>query len=342
MSAFTLRRGTNISHWLSQSKRRGAERRAFFTAVDVKRIADYGMDHLRLPIDEEQMWTEAGAPDAEAFDLLDQALDWARAQGLRAIVDLHIVRSHYFNQESQPALFTDPAEAAKFAGLWEQLSDRLRSRSVDDVAYELLNEPVARDPEDWNRVAAGAHAALRRREPGRTIVLGSNWFQMCDSFDRLAVPAGDPRLILSFHFYLPMLLTHYTAKWWREGGFYDGPVQYPGTPIPLDHFSRLDPDTALKLAPHNRPYSADAMLADIAKPLAVARKTGLPLHCGEFGVYQPAPRDARLAWYRDFVGVLEQHRIAWSNWDYKGNFGLVDNDGRDTGIAAGMLAAVRA
>jgi len=34
-----LRRGTNISHWLSQSARRGQERRRFFTRDDVRRIA---------------------------------------------------------------------------------------------------------------------------------------------------------------------------------------------------------------------------------------------------------------------------------------------------------------
>ena len=59
-SGFVVRRGTNLSHWLSQSRRRGAERRAFFTAADVRRLADWGFDHLRLPVDEEQLWTPDG------------------------------------------------------------------------------------------------------------------------------------------------------------------------------------------------------------------------------------------------------------------------------------------
>jgi endoglucanase len=50
---FEIRRGTNISHWLSQSRARGAERRAWFTEDDVQRIAGWGFDHIRLPIDEE-------------------------------------------------------------------------------------------------------------------------------------------------------------------------------------------------------------------------------------------------------------------------------------------------
>jgi aryl-phospho-beta-D-glucosidase BglC (GH1 family) len=46
----TVKRGTNISHWMSQSRRRGTERRAFFTRDDVRRIADWGFDHIRLPM----------------------------------------------------------------------------------------------------------------------------------------------------------------------------------------------------------------------------------------------------------------------------------------------------
>ena len=62
-SGFKVKRGTNISHWLSQSPRRGAERRAWFTREDVAWLAALGFDHVRLPIDEEQMWDANGKPD---------------------------------------------------------------------------------------------------------------------------------------------------------------------------------------------------------------------------------------------------------------------------------------
>ena len=48
--SFQVHRGTNISHWLSQSKQRGAARRAWFTREDVQYIANLryaaGFDHL--------------------------------------------------------------------------------------------------------------------------------------------------------------------------------------------------------------------------------------------------------------------------------------------------------
>ena len=87
-NGFAVRRGTNVSHWLSQSRRRGDERRGFFTREDVALAAKLGFDHLRIPVDEEQLFDESGRPIEEAFALLDAALDWCAEHRLRAIVDL--------------------------------------------------------------------------------------------------------------------------------------------------------------------------------------------------------------------------------------------------------------
>jgi len=334
---FSIKRGTNISHWLSQSDRRGAERKAFFTREDVKRIADWGFDHIRLPIDEEQMWDADGRQIGEAFSLMESALDWAEQSGLKTVVDLHILRSHNFISATEPTLFTDPAEAENFADLWHQLSVCLERRSKDRVAYELMNEAVATDPKDWNRVAMMAYQAIRAREPRRTIVLGSNRWNSALTFDELEVP-DDRNTILTFHYYLPMLITHYQANWWSESSLYEGPLQYPGQPIPAATLARLPEATRTRLAPLNTPYDRKTMIADFAKPLSVAKRSGLPLYCGEFGVYDKTPQPVRLAWYRDIVSAFKEHGIAWANWDYKGGFALV-KDGKSTGIAEALMGA---
>jgi len=331
-----IHRGTNISHWLSQSARRGDERREFFTREDVRRLAAWGFDHIRLPIDEEQMWDEAGRQIAEAFDLLDAALDWCREAGLKTIVDLHILRSHHFNAADKARLFTDPAEAQRLAGLWRELSDRLSGRPNELVGYELLNEAVAPDADDWNRVAGVAFKAIRELEPKRTIVLGSNRCNSAATFDRLRIP-DDGETILTFHYYRPMLITHYRAAWWAQGRDYAGPVQYPGRPIAAENL----PDVPASLREHldelNQPYDRGRMEADLTQPLAASRRTGLPLYCGEFGALHLTPAPARMAWYRDIISVLVAGGIAWANWDYKGGFGLIDSEGRTTGIAEILL-----
>jgi len=339
--ALNIHRGINISHWLSQSNRRGAERETWFTQADMERIAKWGFDHIRLPIDEVQMWDESGQPEAEAFGLLESALDWAEQAGLAVVVDLHILRSHFFNQSAEPKLFTDPAESEKFADLWRQLSKRLRGRPNANVAYELMNEAAATDPDDWNRVAMTAFQAIRALEPNRTIVLGSNRWNSVSTFDQLHVPE-DKNTILTFHFYHPMLITHHRAGWCPEGKMYNGPVQYPGSPIPSESLSqvvapKINRLIQLNLDELNKAYNRQSMVADFAKPLAVAQRTGLRLYCGEFGVINLAPQLVREAWYRDLVSVFNECQIDWALWDYKGAFGIIDSEGRSSGIAEVMF-----
>lgn len=341
--SLSIQRGTNISHWLSQSEERGIARRSYFTRGDMQRIADWGLDHIRLPIDEQQMWNVSGGQESEAFDLLDEALDWAHQAGLKAVVDLHILRSHFFISAEEPALFTDPAEPERFAGLWRQLSARLRKRPHNEVAYELLNEAVAADHDDWNRVARVAFQAIRELEPRRTIVLGSNRWNSALTFDKLIVP-DDENTILTFHFYLPMLITHHRAQWCPEGRMYGGPIQYPGQPIPDEYLPQvnlpaLERLVKLDLAEANKPYNRNCMAADIRKAVEVMQQTGLPLYCGEFGPISLAPLPIRKAWLRDLISLFEEFGIGWANWDYKSNdFGMVNTRGEETGIAEAMFS----
>jgi endoglucanase len=320
------KRGTNISHWLSQSGRRGAERRAWFTREDVAFLAGLGFDHLRIPIDEEQMWNQSGQPEAEAFALLNQALDWCAEYKLNAIVDLHILRSHHFNERERP-LWTKPEAQEQFFRCWRELSEALQNRPLDTVAYELMNEPVADNPEDWNKLVGRAVAVIRAKEPRRVILIGSNKWQSPDTFDQLKVPENDPNILLSFHFYEPFLLTHHTASWTTIGG-YKGPVKYPGQTVNEADLAGVSDSLAQEIRRRNGKWDRARIMARLSKPLALARRTGLPLYCGEWGCLPAVPRESRLAWYRDMVSVLTEKGIGWATWDYKGGFGLRKRDGK--------------
>ena len=324
-TTFTIRRGTNIAHWLSQSEKRGEERRAFFQEKDVAYLADLGFDHLRIPVDEEQLFNEAGGVETEAMDLLHQAIRWCQAHQLRVVVDLHILRSHHFNEKEKP-LWTEPAAQERFFDLWRTLSSELRQYPTALVAYELMNEPVADDPDDWNRLVSKAVAIIREQEPTRTIVIGSNRWQSADTFDQLNVPTGDPHILLSFHFYEPFLLTHYQASW-TDIAEYDGPVHYPGMIVQPEELTEVSAAVAQEIKPRIREYSKQTLEQMMEKPLRIAESLNLPLYCGEWGVIAKAPDADRLRWYQDMVQLFERHNIAYANWNYKSdNFGLVNGE----------------
>lgn len=326
MDTFKINRGINISHWLSQSTRRGAERLAWFTANDVKLIASLGFDHIRLPVDEEQLWDEKGNREEEAFALLHDAIKWCSDNSLRVIVDLHIIRSHHFNLPGK-TLWVDPAEQDKLVNLWEQLSDELGDYPNGLVAYEIMNEAVADDPDDWNRLLGRTISKIREKEPERTIVAGSNMWQSVNTFPDLVIPANDENLILSFHFYLPFAFTHYKAGW-TDLKDYTGSVHYPGEIISTDELSMQPEEIQKKLQWVEFNYNRDSMIADIQTPVKYAKSHRLSLYCGEFGCYPTVDHDERLLWYRDFRSALEEYGISWAAWDYKGGFGIVDREGK--------------
>lgn len=319
---FDIKRGVNISHWLSQSGRRGAEREAFFTKDDVEQIAGFGYDHIRLPIDEEQMWDEEGNKETRAFELLHEAIGWALEFDLRLIVDLHIIRSHHFNAPENP-LWTDRDEQLKFVDMWRNLSTELKDYPLDMVAYELMNEAVADDPGDWNNLVAETVEALRELEPSRKIVIGSNRWQSVNTFPDLVIPENDPHIILSFHFYEPFLLTHHQASWTHIRD-YKGPVNYPGLSVDPADLEGLPEDVVTAVGNHNRVYTIESMEEMIMIPVRYAMEHNLPLYCGEWGSLPNVDRGMMLQWYADVREILEKHEIAWANWDYKGGFGVVN------------------
>jgi endoglucanase len=327
VTKFEVFRGTNIAHWLSQSRNRGIERETFFTREDVLAIAEMGFDHIRLPIDEEQMWDEQGNRNEDAFQLMTNCIDWCAETNLRVIVDLHILRSHHFNAEEKP-LWTDPAEQEKFYDLWRDLSATLSVYPNSLVAYELMNEAVADDPELWNNLVANAVKALREIEPYRTIVIGSNRWQSVGTFDELKVPANDTNIILSFHFYEPFLLTHWNASWTGLRD-YEGPVHYPGIILTQEEFDAL-PEKMKEAAKGwtGREFDKNWILDEWQKPIKKAKELGLPLYCGEFGIITGPEKDDMLRWYQDMIDLFEENGIGYANWNYKsGSFGLLDGEG---------------
>jgi endoglucanase len=325
---FPLKKGVNISHWLSQSRVRGQERASFFTREDVDFIAEIGYDHIRIPIDEEQMWDENGTKESEAFMLLHNAIGWAFDNNLKVIVDLHILRSHHFNETEKP-LWTEPSAQERFFECWQDLSSELGKYPMDKLAYELMNEPVADDPEAWNVLVGKAAAVVRKSEPERFLVIGSNRWQSVDTFDDLKVPENDPYIILSFHFYHPFLLTHHEASWTSIGD-YTGPVKYPGKLIEdKDIQSIADENLRKHISDQNHFYNIDSLEKLMEKPIRKSKELNLQLYCGEWGCLPTVPRESFLQWYGDMRTILEKHEIGWTNWDYKGGFGVVNRSNNE-------------
>lgn len=329
---FELGHGVNASHWLAQHFDTLPSKNEFFTKEDVLFLKKEGFDHLRIPVEESELWNADGSMNEESFQFLDSALGWAKEAGMKAILDLHIVNAHHFNAENEGnghknTLFTSEAAQEHLVDMWMVLSDRYSKESNDFLAYEILNEAVAEDHEDWNKLVAKCIQAIREREPDRYLVIGSNRWQQTQFFPYLKIPEGDKKIILSFHFYTPLAFTHYKASWVGEYANYDGPINYPGYIVPEKLMEAL-PDGGIKDKLEDNPYNTKKTLRKEMLPaIDYAKKHGLKLYCGEWGCLPTVPREMRLQWYRDMSRIFLEEGIDNAIWSYKTEFGIRSNDG---------------
>jgi endoglucanase len=329
-SGFVVRRGINLCH-LFAGVTSWARRGEYITENDIRFIRHCGFDHVRLPVNEKELWRDDGTPEEEQFTYLRTVIDWCLANRLRVIVDMHVLRAHNFNAENMPGvrntLWNDAAAQAHFVALWEELSRRLCDYPVDKVAYELLNEPTADNPEDWNKLLKTGLGAIRSREPGRVVVIGSNRWQSPASFRQLRIPEDDKNIILSFHFYAPLALTHHKAGWIGEPlRSYDGPVGYPGPVVSRDalaQFATKNADAG-KMKIYCEDWDAKRLRQEILPAIRRAKDLGLQLYCGEFGCLDTVPHHARLAYLHDLISIFDSEGIAWAHWQYKGLFGIYE------------------
>jgi len=326
-SNFKITRGVNLSHWLSQDFG-WSPKYSYINENDIRFIDSIGYDHVRIPIDEMEMWDTAGKPNETAFSYLTKCLDWCAKYDLRAIVDLHIIRAHHFNAANEGGsntLWTDTVAQENFIGLWLQLSERLHNYPNHMVAYEILNEAVAPDHDDWNKLMNKTVAGIRQKEPDRVLVIGPNMWQIAPNLKYIKLPEGDSNIILSFHTYSPLAFTHYKADW-TPIKYYKGPVHYPGQIITNDDYNQYV-DTTLQALVDNlhdarELYNKQRLIQVFREGLDFAASKNLQLYCGEFGCMPTVDRKDRLLYYGDMIAAFEENNVAWCNWEYKGDFGI--------------------
>ena len=322
--------GVNVSHWLSQSKLRGEERANQISKKDFDSIAAMGFDHVRIPIDEEHFFDEKGNRLEDGFQLLHNAIKWALENDLKVLVDLHVIRTHHFNNENGTpnTLFTEESSQNQFFQIWLNLQNELKDYPTDKLAYEIMNEPVAPSCDAWNKLIDKYIKTIREKESDRTLVIGSNLWQIVQTFDSLVVPNDDKNIILSFHSYDPSLITHHQAPW-TSYAYYKGKVNYPGLCIEDTSFYKdLNTEQLREMRFRNTVWNKDVIEENMQKAINVADSLGLQLYCGEFGAYPYyIDKEIRLRWYEDITSIFRKHLIGNAHWCYKGDFPIVNEDG---------------
>ena len=210
------RHGVNLGGWLSQCRHTKDRYETFITEEDIRRIASWGLDHIRVPVDYNLVEDEAGALREEGFGYIQRAVDWSRKYGLNMILDLHKTYGYSFDEgEKESGFFDNPAYQERFYRLWEQFAARFGAYQ-DTLAFELLNEVTDRAFSDrWNRIADTCVGRIRAVAPTIDILIGGYWNNSIDALPDLAMPR-DAHIVYNFHCYDPLIFTHQGAPWVRN------------------------------------------------------------------------------------------------------------------------------
>jgi endoglucanase len=331
-------RGVNIDNWLSQNDAGMPYAAAWFTEEDVVWIASRGFDHIRFPIDS-RIWLKAdGTLDEAKVAPFDKALVWVRKHGLGAILDVHFLEGADFNTDaaSDVRVFTDPALMDKAANLWRTLAKRY-AKEGEYLRFEVLNEPKAEKNSQLNVFNLRMLAAIRETNPARMVYLPCNKWNTIPNVVDLELPANDPYVAVTVHFYEPLVFTHQKASWVFPGGDRMPAVPFPGKVPDLAGFVPADNPAFRNLpATLSAGQDIDPMFERLAE-WARTKAAGREILLGEFGVFSQADPQSTVNWTRAVRRACERHGFGWTVWGYKSDFPVRHKNGSPAPMLEGLM-----
>ena len=319
--------GIDLGGWLSQCDHTPERYETFITEADFRTVKEWGLDHVRIPVDYDLVEEKDGTYKEEGFAILQRAVDWCGKYGLNMILDLHKTFGFSFDDgEQESGFFENPAYQERFYRLWEQFARRY-GKYEDRLAFELLNEVTDKAyTELWNAIAAECISRVRRIAPTIKILIGGYHNNSFHALKDLSDPA-DENIIYNFHFYEPVIFTHQGAYWipGMDTAF-RMPLHSSYGEYLRNHQEQVDrPESDLEKYDPEKPFGIEFFENCLAEAAAVAEERNTSLYCGEFGVIDRAAPEDALDWYRMICSCFDRYGIGRAAWSYKEmDFGLAD------------------
>lgn len=315
-------KGVNLTNWF-QAGSAGSIDFSKYTLEDFEDIKSLGVDVIRLPINLHSM--TLGEPEYTLDPLflffLDKVVDWTEELDLYLILD-----NHTFD----PSDATDPDIGDILNPVWRQMAEHFGERP-DKVIYEILNEPHGISHDLWNAIQGEVIETIRSVDSTHTIIVGGADYNSYNSLNKMP-SYEDDNLIYTFHFYDPFIVTHQGASWTTPSMVDLADVPYPYAQDKMPRFPTSLQGTWVEGAfnNYNNEGNADFIKQKIDIAIAFSEQRGVPVFCGEFGVYKPnSDNESRVNWYKVVVDYLNESGIAWTMWDYHGGFGVFEEGGQD-------------
>jgi endoglucanase len=250
--------------------------------------------------------------DEDLLAPVDDAVRWGEKYGIHVNIGFHRGPGfciHDRRNGIEPFnLWTDDEALNCFILHWVTFAKRYRAESVRNVSFNMLNESAGVSPEAHAKVMRAATRAIHEISPERICIvdgLGGGNYPMCELGD-----LAKENVAQSCRGYIPSGVSHYRASWVDRDGNFPYPV-WPGGLAGSEVWS------AERLDNHYKAWAA------------VAQAFNMGVHCGEGGSNRNCPHDVGLRWLDDVLNSLKTYNIGYAQWEFTGNFGIIDSQRSD-------------
>jgi len=144
-NAFCEMAGPDFTSWFWREFKKN-----YITKDDIAYIRQTGMNSIRIPFHYKLFTDEdfMGLTNRQdGFEIMDQLLDWCRAEGLYVIFDMHDAPGgqtgdNIDDSYGYPWLFESEESQALCCDIWKSIAKRYANDTIV-LGYDLLNEPIA-------------------------------------------------------------------------------------------------------------------------------------------------------------------------------------------------------
>jgi len=207
-------------------------RQHYITEQDVARMAEEGLNSVRLPINA-RFLLEEGEPvrfKESSIKLIDQFIEWCKQYKLYVILDLHGAPGGQTGtniddcENDQPELFIHKPYRRQTVQLWRELADRYKDEWIVG-GYDLLNEPLPNFFNQYNDLLMPLYQeiteAIREVDQKHLIILegahwATDWSVFTEMFDR--------NILLQFHKYWSSIDTESIAPYLDKRREFNVPI----------------------------------------------------------------------------------------------------------------------
>ena len=319
--------GVDLGGWLSQCDHTKQTYDTFIVESDIAKIKEWGLDHVRVPVDYELVEDNNGGYREEGFGYIQKAIDWCKKYGLSMVLDLHKTFGFSFDEGyNENGFFESEQYQERFYRLWEEFARRFGANK-DMLCFELLNEVTAKEYCDiWNEVSLKCIKRIRAIAPDIKILIGGYYNNSVEALKDLSAPY-DENIVYNFHCYDPLVFTHQGAPWIPE---MDTSFRMPldTTYGEYSDFSKkqLQRDVSfIDSFDASARFGAEFFERWLSEAVRVAEERNVALYCGEYGVIDRATPEDTLDWYRAICSTFNKFGIGRAAWNYKKmDFGISD------------------